>query len=679
VAPAAWIDKDGLYPLDPLNAAETAAAAEGARAALAEAIASAGGELRFNSVALREPPKVELAAWKAGVGPKPARLVDVCVVLPGSGRAHEVALALPSGGGAPEVVSSKTLPADAQPLLSPADCELAEEVAKGDARVAELLAERYGITDLALVAADPWSVHVSAADWAPLGWRDDGVAPRLVQTFLYLRHDADDNHYAHPIDLLPVVDLNARKVVHIDMQASAPAIPTASVNYHRNKLANNTYLQSMWRADVLKPLDVVQREGPSFRVDGQQVTWDKWSFRVGWNHREGLVLHEMEYDGRSVVNRASLVEMAVPYADPKEPFTRKCAFDVGDYGLGNCANSLELGCDCLGHIHYFDGVLVDVDGAPRELRKAICMHEEDDGLLWKHVEYRNGHNESRRSRKLVVSFIATVVNYEYLFYWYLKQDGTIEYEIRLSGELSTNLLSEGEGSAPSHGVIVAPGVNAQTHQHMFCARLDMAVDGPANSVAEIDVVAAAPDPVANPAGNAFGPVVTPLRSEAEAVRVAAPEKARTWVVQNSAKLNPISGKPVGYKLVPFTIGAAQPTLLTGPDCAVTARGEFATKHLWVTAHDDAERWPAGEFTVQSAGGDGLPAWVAADRPLVDADIVLWHCFGVVHVPRPEDFPVMPCEMTGFALKPDGFFTGNPAVDLPPESNAASKQCCSSSD
>lgn len=136
---------------------------------------------------------------------------------------------------------------------------------------------------------------------------------------------------------------------------------------------------------------------------------------------------------------------------------------------------------------------------------------------------------------------------------------------------------------------------------------------------------------------------------------------------------------VGYKLVPFTIGAAQPTLLTGPDCAVTARGEFATKHLWVTAHDDAERWPAGEFTVQSAGGDGLPAWVAADRPLVDADIVLWHCFGVVHVPRPEDFPVMPCEMTGFALKPDGFFTGNPAVDLPPESNAASKQCCSSSD
>lgn len=104
----------------------------------------------------------------------------------------------------------------------------------------------------------------------------------------------------------------------------------------------------------------------------------------------------------------------------QEPFTRKCAFDVGDYGLGNCANSLELGCDCLGHIHYFDGVLVDVDGAPRELRKAICMHEEDDGLLWKHVEYRNGHNESRRSRKLVVSFIATVVNYEYLFYWYLK-------------------------------------------------------------------------------------------------------------------------------------------------------------------------------------------------------------------------------------------------------------------
>jgi primary-amine oxidase len=210
---------------------------------------------------------------------------------------------------------------------------------------------------------------------------------------------------------------------------------------------------------------------------------------------------------------------------------------------------------------------------------------------------------------------------------------------------------------------------------MFCARLDMAVDGQRNSVQEVDVVPMLADPKANPFNNAFGPVATTLKTEKGAQRVAAPERARSWVVQNARKLNPISGKPVGYKLIPFSIGAAQPTLLTGPESAVSKRGEFATKHLWVTRYNDAERWPAGEFTVQSGGGEGLPAWTAADRRVEDSDIVLWHCFGVVHVPRPEDFPVMPCEMTGFALKPHGFFQGNPAVDLRPETNSASKQCC----
>ena len=60
----------------------------------------------------------------------------------------------------------------------------------------------------------------------------------------------------------------------------------------------------------------------------------------------------------------------------------------------------------------------------------------------------------------VIIAILQVVNYEYLFYWYFGQDGSIEYEIKLTGELSTNQLSQGE-MEPQHGVLVAPGVNAQ--------------------------------------------------------------------------------------------------------------------------------------------------------------------------------------------------------------------------
>jgi primary-amine oxidase len=90
---------------------------------------------------------------------------------------------------------------------------------------------------------------------------------------------------------------------------------------------------------------------------------------------------------------------------------------------------------------------------------------------------------------------------------------------------------------------------------------------------------------------------------------------------------------------------------------------------------------AGEFPTQSivekgkAPADGLVQWTAADRNVEGEDIVLWHSFGVTHVPRVEDFPVMPVEVTGFMLKPDGFFAGNPAVDLLPEGSGASKQCC----
>ena len=146
----------------------------------------------------------------------------------------------------------------------------------------------------------------------------------------------------------------------------------------------------------------------------------------------------------------------------------------------------------------------------------------------------------------------------------------------------------------------------------------------------------------------------------------------TWKVSNAeGKINPQSGKPVGYKLIPFAHGPSQPTLLTSKDCAVTKKGEFATKHLWVTPHSDRERYPAGEYTVQGNGSDGLPDWTAANRKISEEDIVLWHAFGVAHLPRPKDFPVMPCEVTGFTLKPDGFFEGNPGIDLAPDTNKAS--------
>lgn len=631
--------------------------------------------LRFVAIALQEPPKHT----------EPKRIAELVVLNGKTGIASELTVSLESEA---TITEETTLDKGVQPMLTPEDCELAESIIKESDEVKQILMERHGIDDMSRVAADPWSVHLADEKDVAMTEPEDPSQPprRLVQTFLYQRVDGDaiqDNHYAHPIEVLPVVDLNSRTVVRIDglERDDVPEIPQLSVNYHRDLLSTNDYLSSEWRSKTLKALNIVQPDGPSFTVsDSNVVEWQNWKFRVGWNYREGLVLQDVTWDGRSVMKRASLVEMAVPYADPHPPFSRKCAFDVGDYGLGYCANSLELGCDCLGHIHYFDAYMNDTDGNPTLLKKAICMHEEDDGILWKHVEYRNGHNESRRSRELVLSTIATVVNYEYLFYWRFKLDGTIDYEIKLSGELSTNLASGGEDiKTPSHGVQVAPGVNSQIHQHMFCARLDMAVDGVKNTVSEVDVV---PEPLGegNPYGNAFNAVETILTSEKEAVRVYDATKARAWKIKNAeGKVNPITKKPTSYKLIPFTRGAAQPTLLTHPTAStVSTKGEFATANLWVTPYDPKERYPAGEYTPQAKEPDGLPVWTKANRNVEAEDVVLWHAFGVTHVPRVEDFPVMPCESTGFTLKPDGFTSGNPAIDLPPDVNEKSelaKGCC----
>lgn len=656
-----------MHPLDPLSSSEIKAVAAAIRK---YAESQSVSNIRFNVITLKEPAKKALVAYEkdaTGSTPPPPRQAFVILQMPPQGGAVEAVVDL-----ATATVSSWTKKEGIQPLATPDDCFDAEEIVKSDPEIKALLQDKYGITDLSMVVCDPWSVHLPPPHLK---------SRRLIQTFMYLRMGHEmDNAYAHPIDFLPVVDLNEKKVVHIDRPYgdSPPPIPSKSMNYHRD------LCEKPLRSD-LKPLDVVQPEGVSFSVQGNRVKWQKWDFRLSFNYREGMVLHNLHYqDGdklRPVIHRLSLVEMAVPYSDPHSPFTRKCAFDVGDYGLGNCTTCLSLGCDCLGDIFYFGAVLNDAKGEPVEIEKAICMHEEDAGLLWKHVEYRNGHSEVRRARRLVLSFLATVVNYEYLFYIMLSQDGTIEYQIKLTGELSTNALSPGEEGGSAYATMVAPGVAAQFHQHLFCVRLDPAVDdtdgGKGLVVVEVEPKLLTKDEALNTAGNGWIVEETPLLTEQEAQRLADPMKGRYWKISNPTSIHDTTRKPVSWKLmVP-----GFPLLMATEDSLLTARGTFATKSLWVTPHQDDERWPAGDYTIQSEGGEGLGKWTQENRACGPGnDPVIWLTLGAAHVPRVEDFPVMPCEVTGFMMKPFCFFDQNPGVDVPFSVNKASKlggvkTCC----
>ena len=628
------------HPLDPLSPAEMEAVVAHVRA---HPEFRAG--MRFGQVALVEPDKRALLA-----DAPPPRLADVILLDGERETAHRFRVDPASGACTPwERLDG------VQPRMVDDEYVEVEEISKQDPRVHEALRRRGLDVDRDEVQIDPWSA-------GNFGAPEEGER-RIARGLFFVRDHEDDNPYAHPIDgLSTVVDLHRREVVKVEDHAVLP-IPREPGNYH-------AAVQETWRED-LRPLEIVQPEGPSFRVDGWRVSWQNWSFRVGFNQREGLVLHDVAYDDhgdvRPILHRASVAELTVPYGDAAFIQRRKNAFDVGEYGLGALANSLELGCDCLGEIHYFDAAYVDPHGGIRRLRNAICLHEEDDGILWKHYDMRTGRTEMRRSRRLVISFIATVGNYEYAFYWSLYQDGTIELEVKATGIVQTGYVAEGE--QPAHGARLGPNLYAPHHQHFFCVRLDPTIDGDRNQVTEVDTVADPTGP-SNPYGNAFFTRRTTFETEDQARRDIDLDRARYWLIESTQRTN-AHGSPTAYKLAPGD--NCRP--FAQPDSAIAQRAGYMWHHVWVTPWAEDERHPAGEFPNQHPGGDGLPAWTEAGRGVRDTDIVVWYVMGQHHIVRPEDWPVMPVARCKFQLRPSGFFDRNPALDVPPSDSKLS-HCCS---
>lgn len=499
------------------------------------------------------------------------------------------------------------------------------------------------------------------------------------QCWFYLRllDNPDANYYAYPLDLCAEVSekLQVTKIYYLP-SSETDTIHDNTRPFDARKVqdtADSEYhpdLRSFPR-QTTKPLQIVQPEGPSFTVSGDNhLQWEKWSVHVGFNYREGLTLHDIRYDNRSLFYRLSLAEMFVPYGDPRSPYPRKGAFDLGNDGAGINANNLRLGCDCLGHVKYFDAWHNTSTGEPLKLPNVVCCHEQDDGILWKHTNFRTGNAVVTRSRILVLQTIITVSNYEYIFAFHFGQDASIHYEVRATGILSTAPIDIGH-TVP-YGTVVAPGVLAPNHQHLFCLRIDPAIDGNQNSlvVEESRRMGSMDDPsVRNLAG--VGYTTESYTVQQETGLDLDHSKNRTFKIVNEKEVNPITGTPVGFKIIPHY----SQMLLAQPDSYHAKRSEFAEHAIWVTEHDDEEVFPSGRHTMQSVGGDGIASRIRhrkeqAERDgdttltsVENRDIVVWHTFGSTHNPRIEDWPVMPSEKMVVGLKPVNFFTKNPGLDV----------------
>jgi primary-amine oxidase len=627
------------HPLDPIVSEELAEV----RRITADA-GLVADSTRFVYVGLHEPTKAEV------LGHRPGQLVTrqfrVLLLDLASQVSRDVLVDVTAG----QVVSDVELDTATSGQLPVLDeeFELVEQLLSTDERWLAALAARD--LDVAQVRVAP----LSAGSFAEY---PEEVGRRVLRGLAFVQHHPADSAWAHPIDGLVAYVDTINKVVDQVIDTGVVPIPTESGNYDDPEVSGPA-------RTTQKPIEITQPQGSSLSLEGNLLTWEKWSLRVGFDTREGLVLHQIGFDEgtgvRPIVYRASIAEMVVPYADPNPVRSWQNYFDTGEYLVGRYANALELGCDCLGEITYVDAVIADEQGNPRTLSNAVCIHEEDYGILWKHTDLWTGSQQTRRQRRLVISFFTTVGNYDYGFYWYLYLDGTIEFEAKATGVVFTSAHSGDDYAYASH---ISPGLGAPFHQHLFSARLDMTVDGTANRVEEVDVVRVPMGP-GNERGNAFTVAHTPLVTESAAQRDADPGRNRVWHIVNPERRNHVD-QPVGYALVPEGL----PTLLSDPGSSIASRAAFATKHLWVTRYDPAERYAAGDFVNQHSGGSGLPEYAAADRDLDGQDVVVWHTFGLTHVPRPEDWPIMPVDYTGFKLKPVGFFDKNPTLDVPASTGA----------
>jgi primary-amine oxidase len=597
-------------------------------------------DTRYSLITLREPPKDEVLQWKPG---NPFRREAFVMVKQGP-KTFEATVDIVSK----KVISWKEIQG-VQPSLIEEEANSMTDAVK-DNPDWQAAMRRRGISDYS-------SVFCPGNSPGYFGTREE-QGRRLLRIICMDRRGAWEVD-SRPIEGVVVVwDANERKVLRVIDTGVVP-IPRTQGNYD---IASVGKLR-----DSPTPITVQQPLGPSFRVDGQGISWQKWNFHFRIDRRVGLVVSNVRYaDGdklRSILYEGSLSEIFVPYMDPSESWYWATYFDAGEFANG-FASPLELGADCPENAVYFDQVFADNKGIPQLGQRAACLFERYSGdMAWRHT----GHSdpvESRKRRDLVLRTVGTFGNYDYAFDWVFRQDGTIQIAVgatgidELKGVIPRTVEEDRDGRAETYGRFVAENTVAPDHDHYFSFRLDFDLDGTANSFVR-DQLKVERLPAESPRKSVWVAKAEVAKTENQAKLKMSMEQPEIWRVINPNVKNSV-GRAVGYEIMP---GDNAMSLLL-PEDYPQRRAGFTDYQLWVTPFRENERYAAGDYPVQSKGGDGLPSWTSANRPIENTDIVLWYTLGFHHVPHTEDFPVMPTIWHEFELRPYNFFSQNPALDLP---------------
>lgn len=589
---------------------------------------------------LHEPIKSAVLAWKPG----DAIPREADVILEDSNKTIEALIDITGQ----KVESWKVIPGVQAPFTTK-ELNAFDDIIKKDPRVLEAFKKR-GLTDLS-------TVRCSAI---PLALR---VFPEQEHLRIGYGGCTNSNGQYHTWGrsiegLYVVADMTAKKILQV---IDAGVIPTA------------TYVGDFEEADATpregtKPIVVTQPMGASYKIEKGEVTWQNWHFRFRLDSRIGTVVNLVRYqDGsrlRSVLYEGSFSEMYVPYMDIDEGWNSRSFLDAGEFLHDGLLKAIDSD-DCPANAEFFSALAPTERGTPLLRPKVACLFERTKGdPAWRHLE--NNIMAGRPSRELVLRTCAEIGNYDYIMDWVFQQDGTIRVAVGSTGIIETKgtkdivaaLPAMADGmSAVEYGTLVAPNSFAVNHDHYFSFRLDLDVDGPNNSFMIERLV---PQRINARTRTSIWAVQSSIaKTESQGIMDIDPRKPAMWHFVSSTERGPL-GYPTGYEIMPEATGVS----FLSPDDPAERVGAFSSHQLWVTPYKPDERYAAGVYVTNSKGGEGLPAWTKADRPIENTDIVAWYTLGFHHVPRIEDWPVMPTLWHEFLIRPVNFFAENPVMTLP---------------
>jgi primary-amine oxidase len=623
------------HPLDPLSPEEIRLAAQVMKTDPRLAGAS------FPLIVAAEPAKEDVLQWTRD---RPIARRSRAIAMAGV-RVFEVTVDL-----AAKRVTSVLERTGVEPPIMLSELEAANAVLANPEFQSGL--RKRGITDPAKLFCAPFSAGYYGIP--------EHAGKRLVKVGCFDTRKTTTNLFGWPIErLYALLDLRTRTVLRVVDDGAVP-ISESNQNYSEAAIGE---LRPARKSTLL-----AQPGGTNIRIDGHEITWGNWRLHARIDPRVGTVISLARWQDRrrlrSVLYQGYLSEMFVPYMDADYGWYSRTYFDTGEYGAGVLASTLVAGVDCPESATFLPADFASDKGEPFTTPNALCIFERSGGdPIWRHAEVINQTYEGRSNVELVVRMAASIGNYDYLFDWIFNDAAEIEVRVGATGidalkGVSARHMTDASASAETRsGTLVAPNLVAVNHDHYFNFRLDLDVDGPANSFTQ-DVYQSMKLPPGTPRHSMY--VVEPAIAETEkAAQLDSGHGPLKFRIANESSPNAV-GNAASYDV----LIANHAKLLLDPDDWPAKRARFLQHDVWVTPYEPAERYAGGEYVLGSTGADGLAVWSERNRPIRNRDIVLWVNLGMHHLTRAEDLPVLPTIWHSFRLRPHNFFDRNPAIDLP---------------